>query len=141
MEIDILGNLSPNKVLRIQEKIMEKCWTCKKQKYGVALRPRGDRQCKQCHEVNVAALKQMQVPSQSTHNDSLRLSTNVIETESMSPVNNEVITDTADDQNEDEKDILIDELLCFVSNKIDILPPTTIKQLCVSTFTEDDIEK
>ena len=83
----------------------------------------------------------MQVPSQSTHKDSLRLSTNVTETESMSQVNNEVITDTADDQNEDEKDILIDELLCFVSNKIDILPPTTIKQLCVSTFTEDDIEK
>ena len=132
MEIDILGNVS-----RIQENIMEKCWTCKKQKYGVALRPL----CKQCHDENVSALKQMQAHSQSQHKDFLRRSTHETETESRSPVNNEVITDTADEQNVDEKDILIDELLCFVSNKIDILPLTTIKQLYVSTFTEENIEK
>ena len=44
------------------------------------------------------------------------------------------ITRTTDDS------ILIDELLCFITNKLDILPPIVIVQLCTSTFSDSDIE-
>ena len=43
------------------------------------------------------------------------------------------ITRTTDDS------ILIDELLCFITNKLDILPPIVIVQLCTSTFSDSDI--
>ena len=36
--------------------------------------------------------------------------------------------------------LIIDELLCFVQNKIDLLPPTVIADLCASTFQEGDTE-
>ena len=36
--------------------------------------------------------------------------------------------------------VVIDELLCFACNKIDTLPPQTIVELCVSTYTEGEIE-
>ena len=37
--------------------------------------------------------------------------------------------------------IIINELLCFVTNKSDILPLESITQLCCSTFGESDIEQ
>ena len=37
--------------------------------------------------------------------------------------------------------LVISELLCFVVNKSDSLPPEAICQLCLSTFSEDEIEK
>ena len=36
--------------------------------------------------------------------------------------------------------VVIDELMCFLTNKIKLLPPATIIQLCVSTFNEAEIE-
>ena len=36
--------------------------------------------------------------------------------------------------------VIIDELLCFVQNKIDLLPPMSIGDLCTTTFNEQDIE-
>ena len=36
--------------------------------------------------------------------------------------------------------VVIDELLCFVVNKIDLLPPETIVQLCTSTYSDVEIE-
>ena len=113
-ELDILANLSPHKVQRIREDIMERCWTCKNQKYGVALGPRGDRQCKQRHEDNVAALTKMQTTSQRRHKYFLGRSIPETVTESRSPVNNNFDHYTIDEQYVDEKDILIDELLCLV---------------------------
>ena len=35
---------------------------------------------------------------------------------------------------------VIDELLCFVTNKLSLLPPETIFQLCVSTYNASEIE-
>ena len=35
--------------------------------------------------------------------------------------------------------IVIDELLCFITNKIDVLPTDTIVQLCTATFNEKEI--
>jgi len=35
---------------------------------------------------------------------------------------------------------VIDELLCFVTNKLSLLPPETIVQLCVSTYNASEIE-
>ena len=37
--------------------------------------------------------------------------------------------------------IVINELLCFIQNKLDVLPVDSISQLCVSTFCESDIEE
>ena len=37
--------------------------------------------------------------------------------------------------------LVINELLCFVVNKSDCLPPEAICQLCLDTFNEDEIEK
>ena len=37
--------------------------------------------------------------------------------------------------------IVIDELLCFVSNKIDSVPASAIVQLCVSTYSPSQIEE
>ena len=36
--------------------------------------------------------------------------------------------------------VVINELLCFVANKMECLPPETICQLCLNTFSETDIE-
>ena len=36
--------------------------------------------------------------------------------------------------------VLIDELLFFITNKLDILPPDVIVQLCTSTFSDSAIE-
>ena len=36
--------------------------------------------------------------------------------------------------------VVINELLCFVANKQECLPPETISQLCLSTFSEGEIE-
>ena len=38
-------------------------------------------------------------------------------------------------------DPIIDELLCFIVNKVDILPVDIISQLCCTTFSETEIEK
>ena len=37
--------------------------------------------------------------------------------------------------------LVINELLCFVVNKSECLPPEAICQLCLSSFSEDEIEK
>ena len=36
--------------------------------------------------------------------------------------------------------VIIDEMLCFVQNKIDLLPAMSIGDLCTATFTKHDIE-
>ena len=36
--------------------------------------------------------------------------------------------------------ICIDELLCFITNKMDTLPNDTIIQLCSTTFSEEEVE-
>ena len=41
--------------------------------------------------------------------------------------------------NEDHEDI-VDELLCFLSNKIDVLPPQAIEDLCATSFDGIEIE-
>ena len=41
--------------------------------------------------------------------------------------------------NEDHE-VIVDELLCFLCNKIDVLPTQTIADLCVTTFDDSDIE-
>ena len=41
--------------------------------------------------------------------------------------------------NEDHEDI-VDKLLCFLSNKIDVLHPQTIADLCATSFDDIEIE-
>jgi hypothetical protein len=36
---------------------------------------------------------------------------------------------------------VVDNILCFLNNKIDILPTDTIVKLCVGTYTEEEIKK
>ena len=36
--------------------------------------------------------------------------------------------------------VVIDEMLCFVVNKLDILPPASIVDLCLSTYSDTEIE-
>ena len=43
------------------------------------------------------------------------------------------------DINEDHE-VIVDELLCFLSNKIDVLPPQTIADLCATSFDDTEIE-
>ena len=43
-------------------------------------------------------------------------------------------------KNDNNNGVVIDELLCFVQNKIDLLPPTAIADLCTATFQDGDIE-
>ena len=43
------------------------------------------------------------------------------------------------DINEDHE-VIVDELLCFLSNKIDVLPPQTIADLCATSFDDAEIE-
>ena len=41
--------------------------------------------------------------------------------------------------NEDHE-VIVDELLCFLSNKIDVLPPQAIEDLCATSFDGIEIE-
>ena len=41
--------------------------------------------------------------------------------------------------NEDHE-VIVDELLCFLSNKIDVLPPQTIADLCATSFEDIEID-
>lgn len=45
------------------------------------------------------------------------------------------------DPNSGPSGLVINELLCFVVNKSECLPPEAICQLCLSSFAEDEIEK
>ena len=36
--------------------------------------------------------------------------------------------------------VIVDELLCFLANKIDVLPPQSIADLCRTTYDEGEIE-
>ena len=36
--------------------------------------------------------------------------------------------------------VIVDELLCFLVNKIDVLPPQSIADLCLTTYDEGEIE-
>jgi hypothetical protein len=47
---------------------------------------------------------------------------------------------TDDPQQAQRHGPVIDELLCFVTNKLSLLPPETIVQLCVSTYNASEIE-
>ena len=47
---------------------------------------------------------------------------------------------TVSSKNDNNNGVVIDELLCFVQNRFDLLPPTAIADLCTSTFQEGDIE-
>ena len=47
-----------------------------------------------------------------------------------------------DDVSDNEgREVIVDERLCFMQNKIDVLPPQTIADLCVTTFDDTAIEK
>ena len=47
-----------------------------------------------------------------------------------------------DDVSDNEgQEVIVDELLCFMQTKIDVLPPQTIADLCVTTFDDTAIEK
>ena len=47
-----------------------------------------------------------------------------------------------DDVSDNEgQEVIVDELLCFMQNKIDVLPPQTIADLCVTTLDDTAIEK
>ena len=43
------------------------------------------------------------------------------------------------DINEDHE-VIVDELLCFLSNKIDVLRPQTIADLCATSYDDAEIE-
>ena len=50
------------------------------------------------------------------------------------------MADSGANNNDNNNGVIIDELLCFVQNKIDLLPPMSIGDLCTTTFNEQDIE-
>ena len=41
---------------------------------------------------------------------------------------------------DDQHGVIINELLCFVTNKCDILPEDTLTRLCVDSYSEEEIE-
>ena len=40
----------------------------------------------------------------------------------------------------EDNEVIVDELLCFLSKKIDVLPPQTIADLCATSFEDIEIE-
>ena len=52
------------------------------------------------------------------------------------------ISHDAPDDVSDKEDhkVIVDELLCFLCNKIDVLPPQTMADLCATSFDDMEIE-
>ena len=55
----------------------------------------------------------------------------------MAGISHDALDDVSD--KEDHK-VIVDELLCFLCNKIDVLPPQTMADLCATSFDDIEIE-
>ena len=102
----------------------------------MSLRMSDDRLCQDCDDSNSAAcadLRNRDVEHTSPTSPTQSQATASASTTATGTLNN---NKSAVNNN----GVIIDELLCFVQNKIDILPPISIGDLCTATFTEHDIE-
>ena len=97
----------------------------------MSLRMSDDRLCQDCDDSNTAACADLRNRDVGLEHTSPTSPTQYQATASAST------TATVTDNN---NGVIIDELLCFVQNKIDLLPPTAIADLCTATFQEGDIE-
>ena len=95
----------------------------------MSLRMSDDRLCQDCDDSNTAACADLR-------NRDVEHTSPISPTQSQATASAST-TATVTDNN---KGVIIDELLCFVQNKIDLLPPTAIAYLCTATFQEGDIE-
>ena len=48
--------------------------------------------------------------------------------------------DVSDIRPNEDHEVIVDELLCFLSNTIDVLLPQTIADLCATSFDDTEIE-
>ena len=116
----------------------EKCWQCDQRRTDVSLRMSDDRLCQDCDDSNTAACadlrnRDVEHTSPTSPTQSQGQATDSASTTATGTLNN-------NKSSGNNNGVIIDELICFVQNKIDILPPISIGDLCTSTFSEHDIE-
>ena len=104
----------------------------------MSLRMSDDRLCQDCDDSNTAACadlrnRDVEHTSPTSPTQSLGQATDSASTTATGTLNN-------NKSSGNNNGVIIDELICFVQNKIDILPPISIGDLCTSTFSEHDIE-
>ena len=96
----------------------------------MSLRLCDDRLCDECDDLNIAASEGRACADQSSR-----------DAENSSATRPTQATGTLNNNNfVNNNGVIIDEMLCFVQNKIDTLPPMSIGDLCTATFTEHDME-
>ena len=95
----------------------------------MSLRMCDDRLCQECDDLNRAASEGRACADQSSRDAKNSSATRPTQATGTLNNNNTV----------NNNGVIIDEMLCFVQNKIDTLPPMSIGYLCTATFTEHDI--
>ena len=87
------------------------------------------RMCDECDDLNRAASEGRACVDQSSR-----------DAENSSATRPTQATGTLNNNTVNNNGVIIDEMLCFVQNKIDTLPLMSIGDLCTATFTEHNIE-
>ena len=126
----------------------EKCWQCDRRRTDVSLRICDDRLCQDCDDLNRAAGAGRACADQcsgayiesATRPTATGTGTTTKSTGLKSNMADPSQSSTVSSKNDNNNGVVIDELLCFVQNEIDLLPPTAIADLCTATFQDGDIE-
>ena len=116
----------------------EKCWQCDQRRTDVSLRMSDDRLCQDCDDSNTAACADLRNRDVEHTSPTSPIQSQGQATDSASTTATGTLNNNKSSGN--NNGVIIDELICFVQNKIDILPPISIGDLCTSTFSEHDIE-
>ena len=106
----------------------------------MSLRMSDDRLCQDCDDSNTVACADLR--NRDVEHTSPTSPTQSQDTATASASASTTATGTLNNNKSavNNNGVIIDELLCFVQNTIDILPPISIGDLCTATFTEHDIE-
>ena len=126
----------------------ERCWQCDRRRTDVSLRICDDRLCQDCDDINRTACagharadqcSDAEIESATRPRPPTTTGTGTT-TKSTGLKSNMADSSQSSSKNDNNNGVVIDELLCFVQNKIDLLPPTAIADLCTATFQDGDIE-
>lgn len=127
----------------------ERCWTCKKLKSDVSLRACEDRLCEDCFEKNEAALRALRAADVSHLSDLQPAAVSALVVADTSP-DLKVMSSSCEVQQVDagpanihgglNDSIVVNELLCYVFNKIDVLPLNDLVKIVIRFYSDSEVD-
>lgn len=125
----------------------ERCWTCKKLKSDVSLRACDDRLCEDCFEKNETALRALRAAEVGHSSDlqpvavpALVVADPTPDLKMMSYEVQQVDAGPSNIPGGMNDSVVVNELLCYVVNKIDVLPLNDLVKIVVRFYSDSEVD-